>query len=126
MKIELPILHQVMKNGEVISTETTEEFDLDTSVYSEERWEQHFPGLAAREGLFEYIERIDKAKGVAQRVQVASMLKAIFCFIESPTIKTYKDFAHMFNLAAPDYATRLINTLVESFKAILGASSTKN
>lgn len=125
MKIELPILHQQMKDGEVISTETIEVFDIDTSVYSEERWEQHFPELAAREGLFEYIERIHKSS-VAERVRIASMLKAIFCFIESDSVKSYREFARLFNLAAPEYSTRLINKLKQNFQAILGGSSVKN
>lgn len=125
MKIRLPFLQQQLVNGELISTETEEVFDIDTSVYSEERWEIHFPILAAHEGLFQYIERVN-ASSLTDRVRVAGMLKAIYCFIESDKIPSYKDFAQMFNLAVPEYTERLIDTLKTAFKTILGGSSVKN
>lgn len=125
MKIKIPLLNQQLINGQVVSTETEAIFDLDTSVYSEERWEMNFPVLAAKEGLFQYIERIN-ANSLTARVQVACMLKAIYCFIESDTVPSYKDFAQMFNLAAPDYTERLIDTLTKAFKAILNGSAVKN
>lgn len=125
MKIELPLLEQKIKDGSLISEETSAMFDLDTSVYSEERWEKHFPELASREGLFQYIDRIHSAKA-SGRVKVACMLKAVFCFIESESISTYKQFAQMFNLATPEYTNRLIHTLYDAFKIILESSTVKN
>ena len=126
MKITLPILSQTIQGDQVISTETEQEFELDTSVYSEERWEQHFPIQAAKEGLYQYIERIHTAATTSERVRVASMLKAIYCFIESSRIPTYKDFAMLFNLAAPDYTEKLIRKLHNAFKLVLNGSSVKN
>lgn len=125
MKIELPVLDQKIVNGELISNERTAIFNIDTSVYSEERWEQNFPALASREGLFQYVERIQK-DSVTERVKVASMLKAVYCFIESDEIPTYKAFAQMFNLATPEYTTRMINALHSAFEIILNGSSVKN
>ena len=125
MKIELPVLDQKIVNGKLISNERTAIFNIDTSVYSEERWEQNFPALASREGLFQYVERIQK-DSVTERVKVASMLKAIYCFIESDEIPTYKAFAQMFNLATPEYTTRMINALHSAFEIILNGSSVKN
>lgn len=125
MRIELPVLNQKIVNGELISNERNAVFNIDTSVYSEERWEQNFPALASREGLFQYVERIQK-ESVTERVKVASMLKAIYCFIESDEIPTYKDFAQMINLATPEYTTRMINALHSAFELILNGSSVKN
>lgn len=125
MRIDIPVLKQNISNGEIRSQEINVPFEIDTSVYSEERWEQNFPALAAREGLFEYISRI-KENALTERVKVASMLKAIYCFLESKEIKSYKDFAQMFNLAVPEYTERLITTLKESFDLILNSSSVKN
>lgn len=125
MKIELPVLDQKIVNGELISNERNAIFNIDTSVYSEERWEQNFPALASREGLFQYVERIQK-DSVTERVKVASMLKAVYCFIESDEIPTYKAFAQMFNLATPEYTTRMINALHSAFELILNGSSVKN
>jgi hypothetical protein len=125
MKIKLPLLKQQLVDGQVVSTETEAVFDIDTSVYSEERWEQNFPVLASHESLFQYIERV-QANSLTARVQIACMLKAIYCFIESDSLSSYKEFAQMFNLAAPDYTERLITTLTEAFKAILNGSAVKN
>lgn len=125
MKIQLPVLEQSFVNGKIISTEKIASFDIDTSVYSEERWEQNFPDLAKNEGLFQYIERIQK-NSVTERVKVACMLKAVYCFIESEEIPTYKEFAQMFNLSTPDYTTRMIGALHSAFEAILNGSSVKN
>ena len=125
MKIKLPILEQSIENGNLISAERDAVFNLDTSVYSEERWEQHFPTLASKEGLFQYVERIQK-DSVTERVKVACMLKAIYCFIESDEIPTYKSFAQMINLATPEYTTRMIKILHDAFNIILNSSSVKN
>ena len=125
MKIDLPVLKQDIVNNELVSTESTIVLDIDTSVYSEERWEQNFPELAKREGLFQYIERIRDAQ-TTDRVRVACMLKAIYCFVESAAIRSYKEFAQMFNLATPEYTGRLISSLIQAFKLIIGSSSVKN
>lgn len=125
MRVQIPILDQEMIDGKLVNKETTAVFNLDTSVYSEERWEQNFPQLASKEGLFQYIERIQK-HAVTERVRVACMLKAIYCFIESEELYSYKDFAQLFNLATPEYTSKLIETLYNSFKMILSGSSVKN
>lgn len=126
MKIELPLLHQEFdKDNNLVSTEELVEFDVDTSVYSEERWEQNFPELAQRESLFQYVERIDK-NAISNRVKVSAMLKAIFCFIESDRIQTYKQFAQMFSLSDPEYTDKLIHKLKTAFNAVLRSSSAKN
>ena len=124
MRVTLPILHQKIENNELISTETEAVFDIDTSVYSEERWEQNFPELAAHEGLFDYIGRLNSA--VSNRVMVACMLKALYCFMESEEIPTYKDFAKMFVLGDSAYLSKLLEKLHTTFNLILQSSSTKN
>lgn len=125
MKIELPILEQKMENGAIVTSERSAIFDIDTSVYSEERWEQNFPSLAEKEGLFQYIERV-RENSVTDRVRVSCMLKAIYCFIESSEIPTYKHFAQMISLSTPEYTVRMLDALKSAFNAILNGSSTKN
>lgn len=125
MKITLPILNQTLTDEEIVSSVSEAVFEIDTSVYSEERWEQNFPTLAAHEGLFQYIERINK-DAVTERVRVISMLKAVFCFIESEEVSTYKQFAQMFNLSNVEYTDNLILKLKSAFNLILNGSSVKN
>lgn len=125
MKVHIPILEQVFTEEGVVNTEKDVVFDVDTSVYSEERWEQNFPDLAKKEGLFQYAERI-RNESVTDKVRVACMLKAIYCFIESDAVPTYKAFAQMFSLSVPEYTEKLIAKLKQVFEAVLGSSSVKN
>ena len=125
MLIKLPILHQEIVDGKLHNTEKLENFELDTSVYSEERWEQHFPLQAKRESLFQYVERV-RQDAINDRVKVISMLKAIFCFIESDAIPSYKKFAQMFILSEEEYTTKLLTQLKSAFELVLGSSSVKN
>lgn len=125
MKVTIPVLEQAFTEEGVVNCEKDVAFEVDTSVYSEERWEQHFPNLAKKEGLFQYIERIQEGAS-SDRVLVASMLKAIYCFIESESVPTYKSFAQLFNLAVPDYTEKLISRLKSVFSMVLNGSSVKN
>ena len=68
MTIVLPVLKQEFVDGTVRSEEENLVFQIDTSVYSEERWEQNFPELAAKEGLFQYIEKIQN-NSITERVK---------------------------------------------------------
>ena len=95
IKVEIPLLEEKIESGQLVRNERSILLEVDPSVYSEERWEQNFPAQAEREGLFEYIERV-QASQVSERVRVASMLKALYCFVESNDIPTYKSFAQMF------------------------------
>lgn len=129
MRAKLPIIKQEFdESTESVKTiHGTIEADIDTSVYSEERWERFFPEQAQREGLFQYVERITSgSQSLGERAYVASMLKAIFCFIESDEIPTYKDFAQLFILSDAEYVNNLITQLVKLFRAIIGDSATKN
>ena len=126
MKVAIPILRQSFDGGKVVNEEKEELFDIDTSVYSEERWEQHFPAQAKQESLFEYIERVQHSKDVSDRVRVSAMLKAVYCFVESDTVPSYKQFAQLFVLSNPDYTERLINRLVSVFRAVSEGSAVKN
>lgn len=125
MRIDLPIIRKSLVNGSVCIDQGSITLDLDTSVYSEERWEKNFPALAEKEGLFQYIERVHSGS-VTDRVKVACMLKAIYCFVESNELPDYKSFAMLFDLAVPEYTEKLITCLKVSFEKIIGGSSTKN
>lgn len=125
MIIELPLLKQEMVGEEILTTEKDVKFEIDTSVYSEERWEINFPHLAQHEGLFSYIERISE-NAISEKVKVIAMLKAIYCFIESKEVSSYKEFAKMFILSAPEYVSKLISKLTFAFKLVLKGSAVKN
>jgi hypothetical protein len=125
MRLELPLLHQELRDDEVVSIRSSTVFEIDTSVYAEERWEQNFPKLAEKESLFQYVDRV-KGDSTTDRVRLTAMLKAVYCFIESDAVPTYKDFAKLFSLSDSKYTEELINKLITAFKAITGSSSVKN
>lgn len=125
MIIKLPVQKQRLQDDVLIYDEVSVPFEIDTSVYSEERWEQNFPNQAANEGLFQYIARV-KEQGLTDRVKVTALLKAIYCFVESDSVPTYKDFAKLFNMATPEYTDKLIHSLKSAFELILNSSSVKN
>ena len=125
MRVTIPVLEQTIVDDGLYTAEKEAIFEIDTSVYSEERWEKNFPELAAKEGLFQYAERIRKG-ALTDRVLVSCMLKAIYCFVESEAVPTYKSFAQLFNLAVPSYTEKLISKLKTVFELILNGSATKN
>ena len=125
MRLELPLLHQELRDDEVVSIRSSTVFEIDTSVYAEERWEQNFPKLAEKESLFQYVDRV-KGDSTTDRVRLTAMLKAVYCFIESDAVPTYKDFAKLFSLSDSAYTEELISKLITAFKAITGSSSVKN
>ena len=128
MIISLPILKQEYdETTEKVSTvEGVIKCDLDTSVYAETRWEKHFPEIAKSCPLFDYVDRILANKDYTAKVHVASMLKAVYCFIDSDDLPTYKSFAMLFNLGDSAFCNKLINKLLKIFKLAVESSITKN
>lgn len=129
IKSKLPVIEQEIKDGQIISKESDIEIYIDTSLYAETRWEQNFPKQAEKEGLFEYVERIHKIYGEAEmsaiKVPVAiSMIKAIYCFIE--TTVTWDDFQKMFAFNDKDYFEKLVKEIIYIFNLVLGGSAEKN
>jgi hypothetical protein len=119
--IELPVIEQKIEEGKLIETKTKLKAYIDTSIYSQTRWEINFPKEAEKEGLFDYIERIKEYKQV-DIAKTISLLKAIYCFMEID--KSFKDFLKLFNVS--DNTLPLINALKDTFEIILNSSAEKN
>lgn len=129
MKINLPTMHKEYDEDtdSVKIIEDTIQCDIDTSVYSETRWERHFPETAKNYKLFGYIEMLHNAKGTVDgRVYVSSLLKAVFCFIESEDIPTFKSFSQIFDLSDEKFCLKLVEKIKHLFDLVLNASATKN
>ena len=100
---------------------------LDTSLYAEQRWEKYFPDEASKSKLFDYVERLLNAKGeVSARVYSLSMLKAVYCFIESDDLPEFKEFAQLFDMSDEQFAIETIKKLQHMFEIALSSSATKN
>lgn len=129
MRVNLPTLRKEYDEStdSVKVVRDTITCNIDMSVYAEMRWEQHFPETAKQYKLFDYVEMLQGKKGVVDgRVYVAAMLKAVFCFIESDDIATFKEFTQLFDLSEADFCKELINKIKHVFELAINSSTTKN
>lgn len=129
MRVTLPTLRKEFdEKTEIVKViKDSIECDIDTSIYSETRWEKTFPDTAKNYKLFDYIQMLTNAKGTVDgRVYVSSLLKAVYCFIESDDLPTFKSFCKLFDLSDEEFSIGLIKKIQHIFELILQASSTKN
>lgn len=123
MKITLPVQTKEYKNGELIKTKKEEEFELDTSLASEIRWEARFPEQASREDLFSYTQRIQKDDALTAP-SILSKMKAIYCWFD--TSKSFIDFVKMFDLSDATYIEDLTSRIKAVWETIQSSSAEKN
>lgn len=131
--IEKTLVKETTPDGEKEQIKITERdivITLDTSVYAEERWEQNFPHNAEKETLFAYVARVQKSKQdkATDTANVLSNLKAIYCFIESDEVATFKEFCRLFDLSDARHTEKVVNKIVYIFELVSegGTASPKN
>ena len=123
MKIKLPIQTKELVRGQIVKKESEREFDLDTSLASEIRWEARFPEQAQNEDLFSYTQRLQKNEGLSAPI-ILSKMKAVYCWFD--TDLSFIDFVKMFDLADAKYTEHLTRRIQEVWEAIQGESAEKN
>lgn len=125
IKTTLPIFEKrIDESSKKIVTEEKEiKVAIDTSLFSEERWEANFPNNAKKETLFAYIERIKEAGLIDSRAHVLSNLKALYCFMEGEDIPDFKSFCQLFDLSDAEHMERLVNKIKFVFEIVLGSST---
>lgn len=122
-KTTMPIYEQKEVKGKLITTEKTIEVVIDTSVFSEQRWEDNFPKQAEKETLTSYIARILKTKNKNSIAYVLSGLKALYCLIKSSSFPDFESFASNFNLADEKSLNKAVNRLQYIFNLALNSST---
>ncbi len=110
MKIVIP-----SENGDVVAK-------LDMSLYAEERWEQNFPKLAEKETLFAYIARLQLTDTTDIYPYLLTSLKALYCFLDSDEIGSFKEFARLFALTNADLLDKQVKTIQNAFDGVLSGS----
>ncbi len=130
MRIQLPFSRKELVNGKVITTPGTISAIVDMSVNAEEKWEKHFPDLAAKETVFAYAARIsEKIKTDANTIPlVLSSIKALYCFLESDELPDFKSFARLFDLTDDAMIKEQLGVLETAFGIVNDSSvvDTKN
>lgn len=112
MKITIPT-----ENGEIKAR-------LDMSLLAEERWEQHFPKMAEKETVFSYIARLQNLKLTADTIapHLLTVVKALYCFIESDDLPEFRDFARLFAMTNADLLNRQVQAIQNALQAVLEGS----
>ena len=123
MIIKLPIQHKSFIDGKQKVTKGEKEFDLDTSLASQIRWEARFPEQAIHEDLFTYTQRIAKQDQVTGPVLISKM-KTIYCWFD--TDLSFIDFLKLFDLSDPAYVKTLTSQISAVWQSITESSAEKN
>ena len=123
MKITLPVQKKEIKNKEIVTAESEQEFDLDMSINAQIRFETKFPELARNEDLFGYSKRIFDVKEQSLAL-IISKFKLIYCWFD--TEMSFKDFLKLFDLTDEKYVKKLVATLNEVFELVANSSAEKN
>lgn len=103
MVVKLPILKKELKNGEIIKTKEEIEVEIDTSFLAHLKWEEQFQktvgySLAVyTEMLYRILEDENKSKA-----HFLSLLKWLYCHVNSDKLPTFKDFCKMFDYEIVD------------------------
>ena len=124
MKIKLPIIvKKEIVDGKLDLKTEEREFEIDTSLACQMRWEAHFPEMAKRETFVDYATRIGavKSKGVAE---ILAEMKAIYCLFE--TEMSFTQFVKLFDISKKDYVENLVTRLKEALDVLLETSAEKN
>jgi hypothetical protein len=123
MKVSLPIQEKSIINGELIKKENEKEFNVDTSLASQIRFEAKFPELAQHEDLFGYSKRICAVDSLSAGV-IISKMKMLYCWFDTDI--EFIDFLKMFDLSDKDYVEKLTSKIKQVFEIIFNGSAEKN
>lgn len=123
MKITLPIQTKEYTDSGIKITASEKEFDLDTSLASEIRWEAKFPEQAEKADLFSYTQRIQENKSLTAPVLLSKM-KSIYCWFDTDV--SFIDFVKMFDLSDKNYTDKLTAKITKVWETIQEGSAEKN
>ena len=123
MKVKLPVQTKEFINGKQKVTCFEKEFDLDTSLASQIRWEARFPEQAVQEDLFTYTQRISSRTEITAPV-IISKMKTIYCWFD--TDMSFIDFLKLFDLSDAEYVKKLTDQITAVWSSITESSAEKN
>lgn len=123
MKIKLPIQTKEVVNDELVKKQSEKEFEIDTSLASQIRFETKFPKLAEREDLFGYSKRICEIEELSAPL-IISKMKMLYCWFD--TELEFIDFLKLFDLSDKEYVKKLTDKIKVAFELIFTGSAEKN
>nr|DAK09839.1 MAG TPA: hypothetical protein [Caudoviricetes sp.] len=125
IKIKIPLNDREIVDGKIKNNPGEIVAHLDMTVFAEERWQKHFPENAKNETLFAYVERMQKQNKISKKdmVTIISNLKALYCFLKSDELPTFKTFAQLFDLSDQVTLDKQVKVIREAFDIILHSSA---
>lgn len=128
MQIKIPFnKRELNADGNIVDNKGDITANLDMSVNAEARWETHFPNLAEKETIFNYVDRLQNAKRTDTNTAavVLSSIKAVYCFLTSESLPTFESFAALFDLSDSETIAKQIKALELAFGVVRnGAAAT--
>lgn len=128
MIIKLPIITKKEFNEEtqeLIVEKGTLDVEIDTSFKAHLKWEEQGFGQALGGiDLRTYTERVQHLleSGDPSKVELLSLLKLLYCYINSNQLPTFKDFLGLFDMEVAGEILEKIRVVLEQ----VGKSATKN
>lgn len=125
IKIKIPLNDREIVDGKIKNNPGEIVAHLDMTVFAEERWQKHFPENAKNETLFAYVERMQKQNKTSKKdmVTIISNLKALYCFLKSDELPTFKTFAQLFDLSDQVTLDKQVKVIREAFDIVLQSSA---
>lgn len=123
MKITLPIQRKQLKGQEVIKIKENKEFELDTTLVAQMRYEKNFPELAKNEDLFDYSKRISEVDSLSAAV-IISKMKMLYCWLDGNI--DFIEFLRLFDLTDIEYITNLTGEINRVIELVFNSSAEKN
>ena len=123
MKIKLPIQTKEIIDGQLVKKASEKEFELDTSLAAQIRYESKFPDLASKEDLDGYSKRISTIDVLSAPV-IISKMKMLYCYFDTDI--SFIDFLKLFDLSDIEYVKNITKVIKEAFELIFSASAEKN
>lgn len=118
MQIKLPYnKRELNSEGQIIDHPGEITAEINVTLLAEERWEAHFPALAAKETIFAFVERIKNTKETAanRHALILSAVKALYCFLQSAELPDFNSFAALFDLSDEATTQKQMNILNIAF-----------
>lgn len=122
MLIKLPTIKKTYINDEVKVEREEITFNLDTSAYSELRYEQYFKEQLPDKSLTDFVIRMSRITDNEVKSNYLSVLKVLYCYLESDKTPTFIDFIKLFDVSIAD---ELLQKVQQIFKLAV-SSAQKN
>lgn len=113
MVIRIPILEKEFKDGKIEKTKGELEVEIDTSAFAHLKWEEHFQKTVGY-SLEQYTALMQKT--IAKNKNAASftsLLKLLYCYVNSDKLPTFTEFAKLFDLEIADEILKKLQIVFE-------------